>query len=424
MSHAMQPLSAEFLADPYPHVARQREEAPVVYDPELDFWIVTRHEDLEYVFLNQDLFSAVNVQAPLYPLCDEATAILKDRFDIVPVMSNADQPAHIRYRRRLARAFSTRRMRVLTPIVELRCSEILDSFASDGKGDLMRQLCYPLPALTIFAMIGFPHEDTDRIKAWCADKLAINWGRPSREHQIEAAGTMVAFWEYCIDFVRRRREEPADDLTTDLMQQDDASDALSDREIASILFGLSFAGHETTTNQTANCIRNVLEAGLWETLRRDRSLVPAVIEESLRYDSSVIAWRRITTRPVTIGGVDIPAGAKLFLSIAAANRDPRVFGEPDAYLPGRERVRDHLSFGKGIHLCLGRELSRIEMGTILNALLARFDTLELDDREPLSFPANITFRGPVRLMARWTLASAGDSPDPETPPRGPGVRSP
>ncbi|MEM7302645.1 MAG: cytochrome P450 [Pseudomonadota bacterium] len=391
------PLGSSFLADPYPHLAQQREAAPVSYCEDLDMWLVTRWEDVQTVFRDHETYSAGNVQAPLLPLCEAATNTLKGRFNILPVMSNLDQPGHTRIRRKLARAFSARRMRVLTPVIERRCSEMLDSFAGKREVDLATDLCYPLPAVTIFSMVGFPEEDTDQIKAWCADKLIVNWGRPTEEHQIRAAETMVAFWEYCVEFAQKRRNNPADDMTSDLMADDKDGAPLTDQEIASILFGLSFAGHETTTNQAANCIRQVIENDLWQTLRDDRSLVPGVVEEGLRHDSSVVAWRRMTTRETELGGVALPEGAKLMISLGAANRDPDKFENPDTFDPCRENASNHLSFGIGIHLCLGRPLAKIELETMLNLLLDRYKGIRFQSGTPLEFPANISFRGPMRL---------------------------
>ena len=399
----LDPLSEGFLADPYPLLARQQISAPVSYSEDLDMWIVTRWEDVQAVLRNQEVFSAANVQAPLLPLCEEAMGILKGRFNIQPVMSNLDQPEHTRIRRKLARAFSVRRMKVLTPIIERRCNDILDQMLDDGRADIAKALCYPLPALTIFSMVGFPEEDADQIKEWCNDKLIVNWGRPTKDHQIRAAETMVAFWEYCLDFVSDRRRNPADDMTTDLMGDEKDGEPLTDRELASILFGLSFAGHETTTNQMSNCLRQVLENDLWEKMREDRSLIDGVIEESLRHDSSVIAWRRMTTQETELGGVTLPKGAKIMISLAAANRDPAKFEHPDTFDPHRERARDHLSFGMGIHLCLGRPLAKIEMEIMLNSMLDRFRTLQLNIAEPLEFPANISFRGPIHLPVTWEL---------------------
>lgn len=398
------PLSREMIADPYPLLAKVREDSPVVYCKPIDMWVVSRHKDVEEVFLDPKRFSAAIAQAPLSPMCDEAMAILKADFTIEPTMSNFDPPGHSRIRRTLARAFSTRRMKVLEPLIDRRCAEILDGLADGGPADLAHDLCYPLPALTIFAMIGFPEEDADRIKEWCADKLVVNWGRPSAEAQVRAAKTMVAFWKYCTAYVKRRRADPGDNLVADLMLDESVSPPLSDNEISSIIFGLSFAGHETTTNQLANCIQAVCENDLWQKLRKDRDLVPPTVEESLRFVSSVIAWRRIATEDTTIGGTPVPKGAKLLLSLAGANRDPSKFPEPDRFDPARDDARQHLSFGKGIHLCLGAHLARMEIAIVLNQMLDRYADLKLVSGQRYDFPANVSFRGPISLMATWTPA--------------------
>lgn len=398
---SLDPLSADFLEDPYPHLAEQRSAAPVAYCEAIDMWLVTGHAEVEQVFMSPEIFSAANAQTPLLPLCEEAATILAAGFHIQPVMTNLDLPAHARIRRRLARAFSPRRMRSLEPVIEQRCAGIVAGWAGSDRVDLVRDLCYPLPALTIFTMIGFPDSDADQIKEWCADKLAVNWGRPSRDHQIRAAETMVAFWEYCADFIETRRNQAGDDLTTDLIRDEtDGSEPLTDRELTSIVFGLSFAGHETTTNQAANCLRRVLEEGMWSELRRDRGLVAGAVEEAIRHDSSTIAWRRITTQETSLGGVRLPAGAKICVSMAAANRDPDQFEDPDRFDPRRANADRHISFGKGLHYCLGAKLARIEVSTILRVLLDEFTSIELEEPLDYTFPANISFRGPLSLPVR------------------------
>ena len=396
----LDPLSAEFLADPYPSLAALREQQPVTYCPAIDMWLVTRFTDVEYVFKHPELFSASIAQAPLMALCDDARTILSEGFHLTPVMSNLDPPDHTRIRKRLAHAFSARRSRDLGPIIERRTKELIDAFPNQDIIDLVEYLCYPLPAQTIFTLIGFPDEDTEQIKRWCADKLIVNWGRPTATDQINAAKTMVAFWNYCDEFVRLKRDINADNLTNALLSSDTPGDPLTEREVASIVFGLSFAGHETTSNLAANAIDIALAKGLWTELIADRQRIPSFIEETLRYASSVIAWRRIATLETVIGEVVVPKDAKLYLSLGSANRDSSKFPSPDTFDANRSNASEHTSFGKGIHFCLGATLARIEVEIILNQLADRFPHMRLASEYEASFPPNIAFRGPMTLPVR------------------------
>lgn len=184
---------------------------------------------------------------------------------------------------------------------------------------------------------------------------------------------------------------------------DEDPESLTAEEIASILFSLRFAGHETTNNLIGNLVRRLLEEpARWDAVAADPALIPKAVDETLRYDPSVPVWRRVTTRPVTLGGVDLPAGAKLFLWLAAAGRDADVFPEPDTFELNRPNAAKHLAFGKGIHYCLGAALGKLEAQLALTALLRRFPRLRLLAHQELSFHPNISFRGPQSLWVQAT----------------------
>lgn len=398
VAHDFDPLDAEFLADPYPVLAAWREETPVFYAPALDRWVVTRYADIERILTDPATFSAAEAQRPVYAMCAEAEAILA-ALPLVPTMSNCDPPDHRRFRSVMSRAMSPRRIAALRPAIELRTAELLDRFAAAGHADLVHDLFYPLPALTIFTLIGFPLADSDRIKGWCADKLEVTWGNPSAERQTRSARNMVAFHAYCAAFVARRRQEPADDLVGALIADERA---LTDAEITSLIFALSFAGHETTTNLLGNMLRHLLtEPGAWDEIRADRSLIPGAVEETLRFDTSVPMWRRVTTRAVEIGGVALPAGSRVVLAFAAADREPGVFPDPDRFDVHRPDSRRQLSFGRGIHLCLGAGLARLECDIVINTLADRLPGLRLSAGQDVDYPPNLSFRGPVALHAEW-----------------------
>jgi hypothetical protein len=177
--------------------------------------------------------------------------------------------------------------------------------------------------------------------------------------------------------------------------------------VATVIFGLLFAGHETTTNLLGNAVHRLLGSpGLWDRLVADPGLMAAAVEEVLRLDTSVPVWRRVTTRPVELGGESLPAGARLLIALGSANRDGDVFERPDEVDLHRGNAREHLSFGFGIHFCLGATLARMEVRTALEVLAGRLPGLRLSGGQELDFSPNLSFRGPTSLLVEWDAARA------------------
>jgi len=398
------PLSDEFLADPYAVMARlPLAETPVFYAPAIDYYVVTRHADIEAVLLDPGTYSAGAAQLPLVTLEPEATEILlAGGHRPQPSMVSLDPPAHTRLRRPTSRAFTPRRVTEMEPRVRATVAELLDAIDPSAPFDLVEALTFPLPATVVFSFMGVPEEDYVQLKDWCGHRATLAWGRPPAAEQVEHATSMAAYRRYLRELVARKAGERADDFTSALLAiHDEDPDALSQEEIASILFSLSFAGHETTNYLIGNMIRRLLEEpARWDAVVAADSLIPGVVEETLRHDTSVPAWRRITKRPVTLGGVDIPEGAKLFLWLAAAGRDASVFPDPDAFDPHRANAKRHLAFGKGIHFCIGSALGKLEAQLALEELTRRFPGLRLVEEQKLEFHPNISFRGPLALWVR------------------------
>jgi hypothetical protein len=242
-----------------------------------------------------------------------------------------------------------------------------------------------------------------RIKAGAESRILFMFGHPSDEEQCRLARGMAAFWRYAEELVAARAKEPREDFTSDLLlARDGELPALTHPEVTTIVYGLLLAGHETTTNLLGNAFRRLLsDRSAWEDLCRDSSLIPNAIEEVLRLDSSVIAWRRRTRQATEIGGVPVPAEANLLLLLGAANRDPAVFEDPDRFDIRRAKARDHISFGHGAHFCLGAPLARLEARVVLEEFTSRFPTLHLTAGQTLRFSQNISFRGPLSLLAQW-----------------------
>jgi cytochrome P450 len=255
----------------------------------------------------------------------------------------------------------------------------------------------------LFRVLGLPESDLTRVKRGARHRGTVIYGRASAEEQIEAARELASFWRYAAALVEARTASPGDDFVSALVEDRGADgDPLSREEAVSIMLQMLFAGHETTTKLVGNSFRRLLEdRASWEAVCRDPRLIPNAIEEVLRFDGSVIAWRHKTKEPVEIGEVRLPKDAKLILLLASANRDPAVFPDPDRFDIRRPNAREHLSFGVGVHNCLGAPLARLEARIVLEEVSRRLPSLRLTGAVKLNFPASISMRGPTSLPVAW-----------------------
>src|SRR5262249_27717712 len=238
-----------------------------------------------------------NTLAPLQPICPAAGRLLAEGgFRPVPTLTNSDPPAHIRVRRLAHVAFTPRRVSAMESFVRELTRRCVEERLSSGRADAIRDLAWDLPALVIFGVLGIPDEDAARVKAGAESRLLLMWGRPDEEAQIRLVQGMARFWRYAETLVASRAEQPRDDFTSDLLLARDSDvPALNHQEVTQIVYELLFAGHETTTGLIGNALRRLLtERPAWEEICRDPSLIPNAVEEVLRFDSSVIAWRRKT----------------------------------------------------------------------------------------------------------------------------------
>lgn len=410
VDHTWSPLDDDYLADPYPIAARLRDEHPVFYAEQLGYVVATRMQDIETVFTHPEIYASSNVQDPVFPLSSEASAILAaDDFDPVAVMSNRQEPDHARIRVYTRQGFGNRRLRTLEAYMRDRASELIDTMTAGGSpAEYLHAVAFPLPAEIVFRFIGFPPEDDALIKSWCVNRRAFSWGRPTPDEQAEIAAGMLDYWRYCRAFVAERRLNRTDDFTSELLDAHDADPdplngtGISHREVESVVYGISFAGHDPVTALLCNTLRCLLpRRDQWDALVADPSLARRAVEETLRFESSQVSWRRITTQPTTLGGVDLPAGTRVFLNFASANHQPDRFEEPEVFDIHRPNANQHISFGKGIHFCLGAGLARAEARITLELLAQRLPSLRLVDDQSFEFFPNITFRGPEQLHVEW-----------------------
>src|SRR3954451_22853256 len=332
VAHDFDPLSPDYLRDPFAVLAGLDAEVPVFYAPSIDYYVVTRYADIDAFFHDNETYWTANAQLPLVALDPEAGRILlAGGHKPQPSMVSLDEPEHRRLRGPAARALTPRRGAAMEPTIRATLDELLDAIEPIEPVELVSALTFPLPATVIFSFMGVPPEDYAQLRDWGGHRAALAWGRPSPAEQIEHATSMAAYRGYLRELVAIKADDRADDFASALLAiHDEDPEALTHEEIASILFSLSFAGHETTNYLIGNAIRRLLEdPARWRAVIDDPALAAGAVEETLRFDPSVPVWRRRTTRPTTLGGVDLPEGAKLFLWLAAAGRDPAAFTDPD-----------------------------------------------------------------------------------------------
>lgn len=393
----------EFIRDPYPALEFARKEEPVVKIDELNLWLITAHKDVLKVLRSPKIFSNRNVQSPLFPFSVDAVATLaKNGFSPGTALTGSDGPLHKRLRAELSKAldFTPERMTSLTESVKTAATQLLDCIV-DEQFDLVASLTFKFPARVVFKLIGFPDRDHDQLQAWCMDRLTMFWGRCPPDQQVKVAEGLSAYWKYCEDFVASSNLNE-DTITGRLLAINNEDESrVSRHEITTIIFGLVFAGQETTANALASMFRFLLEdRSRWSAVLDDRSMVLSAFNETLRLAPPIAAWRRYTEQDVEISGVQIPAGSHILLHLGSAGHDDVEFADPNSFDLKREDDDRHLAFGMGLHYCLGAPLAKLEAEVLLNMVLDRFPSLELLPEQTFSYIPNIAFRGPQRLLTK------------------------
>lgn len=391
------PLAPEVMANPYPYYAELRNKAPVAWLEPLQCWAVSRYVDVDFALRNPQLFpsSVFTAQAlgDLNPVPD------------TPWILDMNPPDHTRLRKLVNKAFTPRLIRALEPRVRQITQELVAALTSHSEGDLVASFSGPLPTIVIAEMLGVERARLHDFKRW-SDDIVLATSRPRDEAvraRIRASGAQ--FRAYMEEMIARRRREPAEDLITALVRAEEERDMLSAAEILALAVLLLLAGNETTTNLIGNAVCTLLaHPAELAKVRTDPALIPATIEEVLRYESPVQVIFRQTACAVELEGGKLPAGATVFLLLGSANRDERKFPEPDRFDVSRN-PQDHLAFGYGIHLCLGAPLARLEGRVALEALL--FDCPPFTcTQQHLPRIASLIVRGVQTLPLRFATTAA------------------
>ncbi len=400
-------LSKEFkpfdLTDPFPVYKKAREEEPIFYSEELGYYVVSRYADIQEIFRNWQVFTSENAQTPPKPVPDAVRQIMVEGGIVgLSGLSGRIPPDHTRIRRIVTMAFTPKRLRKLEPDIRALAIEMIEKFQDKKHAELVKELVYDLPAFVIFMLLGVPKEEVTQVKAWAISRMMLTFSETSEEEQLFHARQVVKYWEYCKEMVVRRKQQLGDDFPSDLVRLQQEGYEISDQEIAAMCYNQLFAGHETTTSLMGNGIRELLkERHNWEKICADPSLIPGAIEEILRFNPSVITWRRKATEEVTVGGFTFPKGANILLLMGSGNRDEAVFENGETLDIERKNAKEHLSFGSGIHYCLGAPLAKLEFKIVLEELTQRIPNLQLTPNQTFEFAYNTSFRAPVALEVEW-----------------------
>jgi cytochrome P450 len=385
-------MDPEFIADPYPTYHRLRAEDPVHFSP-LGFWVLTRYDDVVAALRDPRLAKeAIN-------------AIVAARIGATPTpvtslsMLDRDPPDHTRLRGLVNKAFTPRVVETLRPRIQALVDDLLDRVQGVGSMDLMEQFAYPIPVVVICEMLGVPLEDHERFKGWGLD-LARGLDSillpPESDVMKRSFAARHALAQYFRDLIAARRKSPRADLLSALIAAEEAGDKLTEEELLATCVLLLIAGHETTVNLIGNGTLALLRhPDQLRRLRESPDLIVTAVEELLRFDGPVQRTARVPNADLTIGGRKIGAGEMVMPFIAAADRDPAQFPDPDRLDLGRTDNR-HIAFGWGIHFCLGAPLARVEAQIAINTLVRALPKLALATDKP-DYRLSLTLRGLASL---------------------------
>lgn len=382
------PYDVGINADPYPTYARLRDEAPIYHNERYDFWALSRHEDVQKALVNWQTFSSTR---------SDILDVIKAGVELPPgVIMFEDPPVHTMHRGLMSRVFTPRRMAELEDQVRQYCVRCLDPLVGSGGFDIITELATMMPMRVIGMLLGIPEQDQVAVRDKTDANLRTEPGQPMDVKEDEvASGDMFA------DYIDWRAEHPSDDLMTTLLNaefEDEHGETrtLTRQEVLTYTAVIAGAGNETTGRLIGWLAKLLAEhPDQRRQVVEDRSLIPKVIDETLRYEPTGHAVARYVTHDVDHHGTTVPAGSAMLLLVAAANRDERRYANPDVYDIHRADIQ-HLTFGYGLHFCLGANLARLEGRVALDELLNRFPTWDVDESD-MRLASTSTVRGWERL---------------------------
>ncbi len=402
--------SPEFYVDPYPVYHMLRAEAPIFWSERWNAWVLTRYADVLAVVRDPGSFSN-GLRVPVFldqlpPSQRARFGMLEDHF--AAQIPHSDPTYHTRLRTLITKAFTARMVQALQGRIQELVDELLDGVEEKGRMDVIWDFAFPLPAAVIGEIVGMPAQDIDKYKEWSSNIMGfLGVTPPDPDYIADAQQSIVELKAYVRRQIEQRRRRPTSDLLSQLVEVEEEGDRLSEEEIYAIVAVLMSAGHETTTNTIGNGLVALLRyPDMLARLHQEPDLIESAVEEMLRYDGTTQRHMRVAAKEVELHGHQIAKHQLVFAMVGAANRDPAQFPHPDRFDIARSNNR-HVTFGHGIHFCVGAPLARLETRIAINTMLRRLPRLQLAT-EKLEWHQHIGLRGLKSLPVQFQPVRIGE----------------
>ncbi|HZZ49635.1 MAG TPA: cytochrome P450 [Pseudonocardia sp.] len=411
-AYDVDPIAADF--DPFdgtPHAffATARRQRPVFYSPRLRAHVLTKYHDCRWLLSDRTGAVSTDVAIMGYlnrPPTAEAIRILEEAGVIhTPVLVDVPLEEHRVHRSATQPPFTQKRIQHLEETIRHDIAARIERVRAAGSCDIVESIIYEVPASVILHMMGVSEADRDVVKEFRGPWAVFVWGEPDDQVQIETAQVMARFYTWARRIVQQRLDNPGDDIISETiagLRQQGVPEAEVRAITDSYCLNVVMAGHETTVNTATYGLFHLLtDRTQWERLVADPGLIPAAVEEMLRYSTGVPMWRQRVTQDVQLSGTTVPAGSVVYAALNSANRDEDVFGEnSESFDIARDSAKKHITFGAGPHTCAGNHLAKMEIRVLLEELVRSLPGLELEDHE-LVFSPNTSQRGPEQLLVHW-----------------------
>ncbi|WP_372787855.1 cytochrome P450 [Paraconexibacter sp.] len=390
--------------DPSPAFAKLRESRPVAHIPELEIWLVSRYEDCVTVIRDVKNFGHMPTDM-MSEVPDELKDVLPHGYQVwYPTLINTDPPVHTRIRKLAQKPITPRAVARKEDDIRAAAHAIVDEFVDDGQADILQAFALPLPIKVLQLILGIPPEDLKKFERWIINTTELFNPAISPEQRLELARDQVDFGAYVANAIQRRRDEPADDLISELIAvEEEGEKRLTDMEVQGVVAQLILAGFDTTAGALCFALMHLCRnPEILERVRNDSSLLPVVVEETVRRSTPVRGVVRQTKNDVVLNGQTIPAGSRVMAMASSANQDPEQFSCPHQFDIDRDpsELRRHIGFGQGVHKCIGQPIAQTDIRVGLEVLLERLPNLRLASEDMPMSPGMIFLR-PSKLELAW-----------------------